>query len=178
MSQYKCVQIGWLDWQAELDRWTAVKEDKFAWTFRAKAHAMKLWPHAMGVRNERDEVMAGIIVRINKTQPVANLQLLHTFNAHRRKGLAKFLTEHEFDRCRGTVKYFRVSAEEDAVPFYRSLGFKFWGRQKSGSYLSMFRIVGETIAEGEYDPEDPLILKMRTTKARGGLVEHFPEGAC
>ncbi len=165
------------DWQDSLDRWGRYREDKFALTFRAKANAMRLWPHAMGVRVD-GMVVAGIIVRVNKVQPVANLQLLHTFHTYRRRGLGRLLTEHEFDRCRGTVSYLRVSAEEEALPFYRAMGFRFWGRQRSGSCLSMFRIVGSTIGEGEYDIDDPLIRRALFTKARGGLVEQFKEGPC
>ena len=170
--------IDQLDWQSAIDHWVIGNEDKFALTFRAKANAMKLWPYAMGIRNNQGKIFAGIVVKVNKTQPVANLQLLHTFSVCRRRGFARLLTEHEFDRCRGTVSYFRVSSEEEALPFYRSLGFKFWGRQKSGSCLSMFRIVGSTIAEGEYNVDDPVIRKALFTKARGGLVEHFKEGPC
>ena len=172
------IVIDQFDWQHALDGCQDKASNKFAWTFYAKANAMYLWPHARGIFNMRREVIAGIIVRVNKIQPVANLQLLHTFSQYRRQGLAKFLVESEFDRCRGTVKYFRVSAEEEAVPFYRALGFKFWGRQKSGCLLSVFRIAGSTIAEGEYDLQDAFIDRLLNTKARGGLVEHFEEGAC
>ena len=154
------------------------KEDKFAGTFQAKANAMKLWPTAVGIYNDAGHVKAGIIIRVSKRQPyVANLQLLHTFNSFRRQGLARKLVEEEFARVRVIAAYFRVSAEEDAVPFYRSLGFKFWGRQKSGSYLSMFKIAGTTISEGTYDNSDPAINKAIYTKARGGLVEVFDGGA-
>ena len=152
------------------------KVDGFARTFKAKADAMNLWPDAKAWFDNDLEVAAGIIVRISKREPkVANLQLLHTFNSYRRQGLARALVTSEFQRICTKAAYFRVSAEGEALPFYRALGFKFWGKQKSGSSLSMFRIVGTTISEAIYDKSDPVINKALFTKARGGLVEVYKE---
>ena len=152
------------------------KVDGFARTFRAKADAMKLWPDAQAIFDSNGEVAAGIIVRISKREPrVANLQLLHTFNSYRRQGHASSLVSEQFRRKCKVAAYFRVSAEGEALPFYRALGFKFWGKQKSGSSLSIFRIVGTTISEAIYDKSDPVINKAVFTKARGGLVEVYEE---
>ena len=156
-----------------------VHPDKFAWTFNAKADAMNLWEHCVGWYDANGHIMGAIVVRHNKRQPVANLQLLHTFNKHRRKGVGRVLTEHQFEESyKSGMKYFRVSAEIDAVPFYKALGFKFWGEQKSGCQLSIFKIGGPTIAEGQYDIEDPIINRAIYTKARGGLVKVFEGGPC
>lgn len=151
--------------------------DKFAWTFRAKARAMDLWRHGLCVKNVEDEIMAAIIVRVNRRAPVANLQLLHTFARFRRRGLARELVEREFARVGGEATHFRVSAEMDAIPFYRSLGFKFWGTQKSGSQLSIFRITDGDIKSGIYSLEDPVISKAINRRGRGGLVHKFLGGA-
>jgi len=138
---------------------------------------MDLWGDAMAVYDEAGDVVAGIIVRFNKRQPVANLQLLHTFSEHRRKGLGKFLTENQFARAfyDERITHFRVSAEEDAVPFYQSVGFKFWGAQKSGSQLSIFKIGGPMVRDGIYDSEDKIIQSAVFSTRRGGVVTHFRE---
>ena len=160
-------------------------EDGFAGTFKAKAKAMNLWEYARCIHEATPgnfKVAAGISVRCSKRSPnrVANLQLLHTFHAYRRQGLGKRLVESEFQRVVDyeRCEYFRVSSEENALPFYRSLGFRFWGAQKSGTCLSIFRIVGPHIVGGDYDPNDPIIHRAVFSKARGGVVNLFEEGPC
>lgn len=157
--------------------------DKFAMTFRAKADALELWPFMKGVVLD-GQVAAAIIVKWSKRYPtVANLHLLHTFARFRRRGLARELTVSEFTSFANANPegYFRVSAEPEAVPFYRSLGFRFWGRQKSGSYLSIFKVDPareRAIANGIYDREDRTILKALgdgSNPRKGQLVEIFEE---
>lgn len=147
-------------------------EDKFAKTFRAKADMLKLWDEARGIFID-GELAAAIAIRLNKRQPVANLQLLHTFNRFRRRGLARCLTLGGFASAydSGGAGYFRVSSERPALAFYRALGFTFWGEQKSGCELSIFRINGPEITDGVYDPEDSVIRSAVFTKARGGVVK-------
>lgn len=157
------------------------KKDAFARTFRAKADAMDLWEHCSGLFLGGGVLAAAIVVRCSKRSPVvANLQLLHTFARFRRRGYARELVVKEFLACAAfCVPYFRVSAEQEALPFYRSLGFKFWGRQKSGSELSIFRIAPDTepptrfaeIRSGIYDPEDLVIRAAVFSKRKGGVVE-------
>jgi len=117
--------------------------------------------------------MGAIITTLSVRKPhVANLQLLHTFAAHRRKGVARALTEQsiEWAKNRG-ADYFRVSCEPDAVPFYESVGFEMLGRQKSGAELSMFRM-----RDHEFDVDDPIIRKAVYKKGKGGCVEVFKQG--
>jgi ribosomal protein S18 acetylase RimI-like enzyme len=155
---------------------TEDKADGFAKTFRAKADMQEHWDDCLGVFNEQEELMGAIITTVGKTNPkVANLQLLHTFNKHRRKGVAKHLTlvSYEMSKVAGAI-YFRVSAEPDAVKFYESIGFKFWGLQKSGCSLSVFKING-TLQEGIYNDKDPVLQKALYSGRKGSLASSYTE---
>lgn len=152
------------------------KADSFAKTFVAKADMQKNWDECLGAFNDEDQLMGAIITTIGKTNPkTANLQLLHTFNKHRRKGVAKELTLQSFVDVtwNGGAVYFRVSAEPDAVAFYESVGFKFWGKQKSGCSLSMFKVAGGKIEGGIYDENDPTIRKALFSGRKGSLASSY-----
>ena len=154
------------------------KADNFAKTFVAKADMQKNWDECLGAFDEDGSLMGAIITTVGKTNPkTANLQLLHTFAKHRRKGVAKELTIQSFTDAtwtRGAV-YFRVSAEPDAVPFYESLGFRFWGKQKSGCSLSMFKVAGGKIETGIYDEKDPHIRRALFSGRKGSLASSYTE---
>lgn len=151
---------------------TSDKADSFAKTFQSKADMQKQWDRCTGAFNDNGELMGAIITTISKSN-VANLQLLHTFNAHRRKGVAKELTESSFRSVCGSAIYFRVSAEPGAVAFYESLGFKFWGKQKSGCSLSMFKIKDTDIRNGIYDDCDPTVHKALYGGRKGCLASSY-----
>jgi len=149
------------------------KEDNFARTFVAKADMQKQWHYCIGCWEAADKELAGAIItsRSKKSPYVFNLQLLHTFAKHRRKGVARLLTQDSLDRVQGLgTSYYRVSAEPGAVAFYESMGFRFLGKQKSGCSLSMFKINGNNFADGIYDFSDPIITKAITRKGKGGCV--------
>ena len=145
--------------------------DNFARTFVAKADMQDQWEFCIGAYDGND-LTAAIITTISKTKPhVANLQLLHTFAKHRGKGSARILCEDSLKRARTNgATYFRVSSEKSAVGFYERLGFKFWGAQKSGCSLSVFRIGGDTFLEGDYDLSDTTINKAVNRKGKGGCT--------
>jgi GNAT superfamily N-acetyltransferase len=147
------------------------KKDNFAKTFVSKADMQDQWKFCIGAY-DNDELTAAIITSISKNKPhVANLQLLHTFVKHRGKGSARILCEDSLKRVRACgATYFRVSSEKSAVGFYEHLGFKFWGAQKSGTQLSIFRIVGDTFLDGEYDLSDIIIYKAVNRKGKGGCT--------
>lgn len=147
------------------------KNDKFANTFVAKADMQDQWKYCIGAF-EDDVLAAAIITTISKSKPhIANLQLLHTFAAHRGKGYAKLLCGYSLSKATlDGAAYFRVSSEKSAVGFYERLGFKFWGAQKSGCQLSIFRIGGNTFSEGDYDYSDTVINKAINKKGKGGCV--------
>ena len=147
------------------------KEDNFAKTFVAKADMQDQWEFCIGAF-DGNELTAAIITTISKTKPhVANLQLLHTFVKHRGKGSARILCEDSLKRARASgASYFRVSSEKGAVGFYERLGFRFWGAQKSGTQLSVFRIGGDTFLEGDYDYSDTTINKAVNRKGKGGCT--------
>jgi GNAT superfamily N-acetyltransferase len=137
------------------------KADSFAKTFVAKANMQKQWEYCIGCW-ENDELLGAIITTLSKRAPyVFNLQLLHTFAKHRRKGVARLLTQDSLDRAQG----YGLS--------YESMGFKFLGKQKSGTSLSMFRINGNNYFDGIYDINDPVINAAVYKKGKGGCVEVF-----
>lgn len=150
---------------------SADKADNFAKTFIAKADMQNQWDFCIGAF-DGDELTAAIITTISKTKPhVANLQLLHTFVKHRGKGSARLLCEDSLKRVIANgARYFRVSSEHTAVGFYTRLGFKFWGAQKSGTQLSIFRIRGDTFLQGDYDLYDTIINKAINRKGKGGCT--------
>jgi GNAT superfamily N-acetyltransferase len=154
---------------------STAKEDNFARTFVAKADMQEQWDYCLGLFDNTGDLMAAIITTISKRKPfVANLQLLHTFAKHRGQGAARLLCEQSLLNVKnhGAV-YFRVSSEINAVAFYEKIGFKFWGKQKSGCQLSIFRIDGGTFAEGDYDYYDSMIHNAIHKKGKGGCVELF-----
>lgn len=152
------------------------KADGFSKTFRAKADMQKQWDLCLGAFDSTGDLMGAIITTLGKTTPkVANLQLLHTFAKHRRKGIAKVLTLASYDDVvkQGAV-YFRVSAEPGAVVFYENVGFKFWGLQKSGCSLSMFKIT-DSITTGIYDDADPVLQKALYSGRKGSLASSYKD---
>lgn len=153
------------------------KADSFAKTFRAKADMQENWDECLGAFDTDGSLMGAIITTIGRTTPkVANLQLLHTFAKHRRKGVAKQLTISSYDDVvqRGAT-YFRVSAEPEAVVFYESVGFKFWGLQKSGCSLSMFKVAEGGISAGIYNDNDPVLRKALYSGRKGSLASSYTE---
>lgn len=151
------------------------KADSFAKTFRAKADMQKQWDYCIGAFNDAEELMGAIITTVSKREPkTANLQLLHTFSKFRRMGVGKTLTEYSFTDCiEKNILYFRVSAEPAAVVFYESLGMKFWGKQKSGCSLCIFKVGGITIKDGIYDDGDDYIKKCLYSGRKGGLAVSY-----
>jgi GNAT superfamily N-acetyltransferase len=151
---------------------TTLKEDKFAKTFVAKCDMMGAWDKCMGYWID-DELAGAIVVTISKRSPkVANLQLLHTFYKHRGNGVASKLTEWGVDYAfKNMCSYFRVSAEFDAVDFYKKVGFVFVGKQKTAE-LSMFRLTSPNIKSNNFEP-DSFVWKSMTRNGKGGCVEYY-----
>ena len=150
------------------------KGDKFAKTFVAKADMQNQWDHCIGLFSG-DELYGAVITTIStRSPPVANLQLLHTFVKYRGNGVAKILCLDSLKSARENgAKYFRVSSEISAIPFYINIGIRFWGKQKSGCQLSMFKIIDDTFINGEYDYSDSVIFNAINRKGKGGCVELF-----
>tara|TARA_E500000318_G_scaffold23304_1_gene23705 strand:+ start:6764 stop:7309 length:546 start_codon:yes stop_codon:yes gene_type:complete len=150
------------------------KADNFAKTFRAKADMQNLWESCMGVW-DGNELAGAIIVSYSKRSPIiANLQLLHTFAKHRRKGVARTLCDWAFNDCKSHMAtYLRVSAEKPAVPFYEAIGMIMLGEQKSGSQLSMCRLQGNDWSECDYSLSDTIIQKAVYKKGKGGCKKIF-----
>ena len=153
------------------------KADQFAKTFvsKAKMGGDKYTEHLVAIKDDSGDLMGAIIVTVSIRKPhVANLQLLHTFARHRRKGVASKLVEAGLQSAidRG-AEYMRVSSEIPAFSFYEAMGFKWIGVQKSGCRLSMFKINGSKVSDGSFDLSDPVINKAAYTKMKGGCVEVF-----
>lgn len=153
---------------------TPLKEDRFAKTFVAKCDMLDAWDYCMGCWID-GKLSGAIIVTISKRKPkVANLQLLHTFYAFRGKGVARDLCQFGIDYAiESNVEYFRVSAELDAVDFYKKCGFQFVGKQKTCE-LSLFRLTSSNISENNFEP-DEYVWKQMNRKGKGGCVEKYFE---
>jgi len=151
--------------------------DKFAKTFIAKANMQQQWDYCIGAWDGGNTLLGAIITTISKRSPkVANLQLLHTFAKHRGNQVGRILCEESLRFAKSNdARYFRVSAEPDAVKFYEKIGFTMLGEQKSKCQLSMFKIQGDTFAEGLYDIDDSVISKAVFKKGKGGCVKVFSE---
>lgn len=163
------------------EQWPPGPEDGFAKTFLSKCDMLRAWDRCLGVTeltaDYRSHVRAAIVTTISKRLPrVANLQLLHTFAAHRGRGFARRLCELSVEKSHESgAQYFRVSSEPESVEFYRKIGFRFWGSQKSGCLLSIFRIGGPGIRDGLYEAADPVILAALRSGRKGSVVEMFEE---
>ncbi len=154
---------------------TSNSADKFAKTFVAKAKVGgdKYWDNCTGLILN-GELLGAIIVTVSIRKPhVANLQLLHVFAKHRYKNIGRALVEEGLKSVIERADYFRVSSEIPAIPFYKKLGFKMLGEQKSRCQLSMFKINGPKVEDGIFDIEDPIINKAVYKKGRGGCVKVF-----
>ena len=151
------------------------KEDRFAKTFVAKCDMLDKWQEVVGLW-EGESLAGAILTTISKRKPyTANLQLLHTFYAHRNKGVARKLCNHSlYYAFYSSAHYFRVSSEIPAIPFYKKLGIQFVGKQKSGCLLAMFKLNSHKFENIDYTM-DSTIYKAATRKAKGGCVELFKE---
>jgi len=151
------------------------KQDNFAKTFVAKCDMLEAWDKVIGYW-EGDDLCGAILVTLSKKLPrVANLQLLHTFYAHRKKGIARQLCNYGLVFAYKTgANYFRVSSEPEAVEFYKKLGIEFVGKQKSGCQLAMFSIISPYFEDTDYSV-DSTIYSAMTKKGKGGCVELFKE---
>lgn len=169
----KFEQISKEDFECLIDVQT-YPQDKFAKTFVAKANAMNLWENCVAAVDD-ELIMGAIIVSLSKRQPiVANLQLLHTFYRHRGKGVGGELCRWALNYAiHNHASYFRVSAESDAVEFYKKIGFVFQGKQKSGSQLSMCKIESNSFDKCNYSINDREIQKAVYRKGKGGCTEVF-----
>lgn len=153
---------------------TSDKADRFARTFVAKCDMMEAWDRCVGAWYE-DKLAGAIVVTISKKKPLtANLQLLHTFNEFRGKGVASRLCEYGLEYAfNNKAEYFRVSAELDAVVFYEKFGFKMVCRQKTAE-LSMFRLSSSNIRENDMIVDEH-IWKQMNRKGKGGCIDCFVE---
>jgi len=149
------------------------KADKFAKTFIAKANLQSQWDNCYGLFE--NDLLGAMIVTFSKREPkTANLQLLHTFAKHRGKKIGSYLMNYSLHlSIQNKCKYYRVSAEPEAINFYKKIGLRMLGEQKSKCQLSMFKIVDENFFNGNYDLNDSHIKKAIYKKGKGGCVKIF-----
>jgi GNAT superfamily N-acetyltransferase len=152
------------------------KEDAFCRAFHSKADMQALWNVCKGVFID-GVLAAAIITSISQRKPhVANLQLLHVFHEFRGRDIGRILTLDSVRECHEkAIPYYRVSAEPEAVDFYRRCGFAFIGYQKSGCELSMFRMNGPRPEDGIIDLDDPVIHAACFGKKKGTIHEFHAE---
>jgi GNAT superfamily N-acetyltransferase len=154
-------------------------EDSFAKTFVAKANARNLWGayDCVGIVDDCQKLLGGCITTISKREPVcANLQLIHVFHDSRNLGVGKKLVMQSIDYAVSVgAQYFRLSAEFEAIAFYEKLGFKFYGKQKSGTVLSIGKFVSVGDSTLTFSFDDTYIYNKLMSNIRGSLVEVFDE---
>jgi len=153
---------------------TKDKADRFAYTFVAKCEMMNAWDRCMGAWIG-SKLAGAIVVTVSKRKPLtANLQLLHTFNEFRGRGIASLLCEYGLQYAfENRAEYFRVSSELDAVAFSEKFGFKMICRQKTAQ-LAMFRLQSPAIHQNDM-ALDSYIWKQMNRKGKGGCIECFIE---
>lgn len=148
--------------------------DEFARKYFVKhADEDQLWKTTYGVVF-RECINGAISIKfVLGKNSYANIKLLHTFAAHRKCGVATALCNFALKIAHAHgFKYFRVSANPEAIGFYRKCGFKFWGKQRSGCLLSAFKIGGPRIEQGIYE-RDEVIDRWLTKGKRGSCVEIY-----
>ncbi len=146
---------------------TSDPADKFAKTFVAKADMLGRWDACVGAFTDDGKLAGAVLWTFSKRTPVVcNLQLLHTFAAFRGYGVGRALMEHANGHAYSSgAQYFRVSSEPESVGFYEKIGYNFWGKQKSGCQLCIFKM------PNDYDPNDSVIHAAIHRKGKGGVVE-------
>lgn len=154
----------------------ADRSDAFAGTFIAKCDTLGRWDCCTGAFSDGSLVGATVLTFSKKTPTVANLQLMHTFSKHRGRGFGAAMLREVLERASRFARYFRVSSEPESAGFYRKQGLKFWGHQKSGCLLCMFRI--DQDGTRSYDLRDPVVRDAVNKRGRGGVVSSFVDGAC
>jgi ribosomal protein S18 acetylase RimI-like enzyme len=160
-------------------------EDKSLRTFISKCNSMSLWSRGRfyGIYEKGQLASVCCFTRTVKKPYTGNLQLLHTLAKYRRKGYASKLINQSYvelvngDKWIDPLQYFRVSSEKSAVGFYKSLGFKFQGTQKSGCWLSVHMINNErpTIKNGNYCLPQDYLGRLKNANLRGSLYNVFRE---
>lgn len=149
------------------------KEDNFAKTFISKCNMLGKWDDVVGYYINKELAGAILVTTSKKTPKTANLQLLHTFYKFRKLGIASKLCDYGLSLAiDNDCEYFRVSSEIEAVEFYKKIGIKFIGRQKSGCQLAMFRLNNNNFKEIDYTM-DSHIYKQAIKKGKGSCVELF-----
>lgn len=145
-------------------------KDTFKRHFIYQAGLRGYWPYAIGCW-EGVELLGVLIVTFSKREPkVATLQLLHVFHSHRGKGAGRFLADYAIQYAFNSgCAYFRISSEPRAVKFYEALGIRFWGKQKWGYSLSVFKIGGASYLDAIYDDTDPYIHQALYSGKAGSL---------
>ena len=145
------------------------KKNNFAKTFIAKCDARNLWKDVTFVTEGSFVVGAGCYTISKRLPKIANLQLLFTFAEHRGKGAGKYLFNWLLFLCMNAADYFRVSSEKSAVEFYKKEGLKFWGQQKSDTYLCFAKVNRDHVIPSLEYVKDEVTLKNINKETRGGV---------
>ena len=121
-----------------------------------------------------DELIGYIGIKKNKKEPVLNLSYLYISVNYRKQGFGTLLTKYfledilDKDEFRGF--YVRISADKDAVKMYENFGIKFACKQKSGTFLTLFKR-----ENGEFVFPCDDYTKKKFKAKRGGCVEYLEE---
>ena len=104
------------------------------------------------------DLLIGCIVGQEISLTIFEPKEIYVFEKYRNtnvgKNLVDFLSSYIFNRG---YKYLQGYSTKTALPFYQSLGLKFWGKNERGHYFTLHKIVSNKISEGVYDYSDPII---------------------
>lgn len=151
----------------------AGRGEKFTRYFINFCDAIKGWGCAHGKFID-DKLAGAVVLKIPIRHVIcANLKLLQTFEKYKGLGVGAELCEWAVKAAwEEKAQYFRVSCNPKAIGFYSRIGFKFWGEQRSGCLLSIFKIGGPLISDAIYD-RDEYIEKCLTKGNQGSCVEIY-----
>jgi GNAT superfamily N-acetyltransferase len=153
-------------------------EEEFRKYYIRECDDMEGWASTFGAWQDgfEDILLGAITIKIPKRWPLCcNIKLLYVFGASQGHGVGSELCQFAFRMahfCK--AEYFRVSVNPKAEQFYRKLGFKYWGRQRSGCFLSVFKVNGPEITDGLY-VRDRYVDNCLTKGCLGSLKEDFNE---
>jgi GNAT superfamily N-acetyltransferase len=116
-----------------------------------------------------DGKVAGVIAT-KQFKSYANLKWIVTVPEFRGCGVFRDLCEDAVQMAFQTqMKHFRVSINPPALNAYQKVGFKTWGVQQSGCFLSIGQVRGPKVSDLGWD-WDSYVEKEVTKSGRGGCV--------
>jgi ribosomal protein S18 acetylase RimI-like enzyme len=145
-------------------------EDSIVKSFKGKMNSFNA--EGLGMF-ENDEMVGFLVTKGAKTKGWINLEGIYVLRKHRGKGYGEKLMDVYFHMIEDSNLYDkgRISSEPSAVKFYEKLGIKFFCKQKTGTYLSVFEIKDGKPDCSIQNDEHFMEYFFKTNLTRGGCYE-------